>query len=96
MIMRESKTYPEHISILQMSLGIPFLGMDEMWELGWIPDEEHGSVIKDPIPVSLVGPELDGKATGIAGGVGGARLTTNGGEADGSADLLAYGAEKLV
>jgi hypothetical protein len=76
-----------------MSLGVPFLGVDEMGELGRIPDKKHGGVIEDPIPVSFVGPELDGKSTGVASSVGGAWFATNSRETNSSANFFADGAE---
>jgi len=80
---------PEHISISQMALGMPLLSVDEVRELGGVTDEEDGSVVEDPVPVALICPEFDGKATRIASGIGGSRLATDGGEADGSADAFA-------
>jgi hypothetical protein len=67
-----------------------------MRKLCRVPDEEDGSVIEDPIPISFIGPELDRKTTGVTSGIRGARLTTNSGEADGGADFFANGSEEVV
>lgn len=63
-------TYPEHIGVLEMGLGIPLLSVDEVRELGRVSDEEDGSVVEHPIPVALVGPQLNREATGVASSVG--------------------------
>jgi hypothetical protein len=60
---------PEHIRILQMGLGIPLLGMDEVRELGRVTDEEDGSVVEDPIPVTFLGPQFEREPARVAGGV---------------------------
>ena len=41
-----------------------------------VPYEEDGGVISNQVPVSLLGVELDGKATRITNSVSTARLTT--------------------
>jgi hypothetical protein len=68
---------PEHSSILQVGLGISLLGMDEERELGWVSEEEDGSVVVDPIPVTLLSVELDGETSWISCGIRGAFLTTD-------------------
>lgn len=52
--------------------------MNEDGEFGWVTDEEHGSVVEHPIPVSFLGVEFDGETTGITGTVGRTLLTTDG------------------
>lgn len=54
-------TYPEHISIFQMRLRIPLLGMNEMGEFCRIPEEKHWGVVEHPIKVPFFGPKLDGE-----------------------------------
>lgn len=61
--------------------------MDEVGELGGVTEEEDGSVVSDKVPVALLGLELDGETTGVTGVVAGARLATDGGEADGDGAL---------
>ena len=36
-----------------------------MWELRGVTNEEHGSVVEDPIPVTLLCVELDGESCQI-------------------------------
>lgn len=89
-----AEVVPEHVGILEMGLGVTLLGVDEVGELGGVTDEEDGSVVEDPVKVTLGSPDLDSKATRITGGVCGTRLASDGGEADGSSGLVAYGAEE--
>jgi hypothetical protein len=55
--------------------------MDEILELGGIPDEEDRRVVADEVVVAFVGVELDGEPPGVADGVGAAEFTGNRGEA---------------
>ena len=70
--------YPEHVSVLEMSLGVSLLGMNEMREFGGIPDKEDGCVVEDPIPVSLLGLELDSKTSWVASGISRSGFATDG------------------
>jgi hypothetical protein len=90
----KSDTYPEHVGILQVSLGIPLLGVNEVGELGRITDEEHWRVVVDPVPVALWRTDLDGETTGVASSVSRARLATDCRESDGELGLLTNGAEE--
>ena len=71
---------PEHVGVLEVSGGVPLLGEDEAGEEDGIPDEEDGGVVANEIPVALLGVELGSEATGVTGGIGGARLASNGRE----------------
>lgn len=82
-------THPEHVGIFQVSLGISLLGVDKVGELGGISDEEDRRIVEDPIPVTLIGSQLDRETTGVAGSISGSRLSTDGGESDGCANLFA-------
>lgn len=82
-------SYPEHVSILEMSLGVTLLGVDEVGELGRISDEEDGSVVEHPVNVSLISFDLDGKATGITGSIRRSEFTANSGESNGGTVFLA-------
>lgn len=73
-----------------MRLGIPFLGMDEMRELGRVSDEEHRCIVENPIPVSLVSPELDCKASRVSSGVRRSRLASYSGESNGGFNLRTH------
>ena len=50
---------PEHVSILQVSLRVTLLSVDEVRELRGITDEEDRSVVEHPVQVALVGLDLD-------------------------------------
>lgn len=52
-----------------MSLGVTLLGVDEVREFDGVPDEEDGSVIEHPVKVALLSSNLEGKSTGITGGI---------------------------
>ena len=69
--------------------------MNEVWELGGVTNEEHGSVVEHPVEVALLGAELDREAARVAGGVGGPGLTTDGGEAHSGAGAVADLGEEL-
>ena len=68
---------------------ITLLCVDEVWELGWISQEEDWSVVGNHVPVTLIGSELDGETTWVTGTVVRTRLTTDGGESDCDRALLA-------
>lgn len=72
-----------------MGLRVPLLGVDEMRELGRVTDEEDGSVVEDPIPVTFLGPELDSKTARVTSSIGRAGFTADGGETSSNANLLA-------
>lgn len=72
-----------------MSLRVPLLSVNEVGELGRITNEEDGSVIEHPIPVTFLSPELDGETTRVTSGIGRARFTTDSGETGSDANLLA-------
>lgn len=63
--------------------------MDEVGELGGVPQEEDRGVVEDPIPVTLLGAKLHGKSTRITSSVGRTRLATDSGESNGGLDLVA-------
>lgn len=79
-----------------MRLRVPLLRVNEVRELGRISDEEDRGVIEDPIPVTLICPELDSEASGITGSVCRSRLPSNSGETDSSADTLSDGGKEGV
>ena len=72
-----------------MGLGVALLGVDEVREFGGVADEEHGGVVEHPVPVALIRAQLERKTTGVARGIGGTGLTTDGGEARGDTNFLA-------
>lgn len=56
---------PKHVWILQVSLRVPLLGMNEIRELTRVPYKENRSVVSNHIPVSFFGKELNGKTSWI-------------------------------
>jgi hypothetical protein len=56
LLKRSAYTYPEHIGILQMGLGIPLLGVYEVGKLGRVANKEDRGVVENPVPVSLFSP----------------------------------------
>ena len=65
------------------------LGVDEEGKLGWVAEEEDRGVVVDPVPVTLLGVELDGEAAWVASGIWGTLLSSDGGEAGDGLGLLA-------
>ena len=61
--MRDDSTEMTHI--LQIGLRVALLGMNEDWKLGGIPQEEDGSIVKDPVPIALFRVELNREASRI-------------------------------
>lgn len=89
-----AKVIPEHVGILEVSLRVTLLGVDEMRELGGVTDEEDGGVVEDPVEVALLSLDLDSEATGVTGGISRARLASDSGEADGDGSTLSDLVEK--
>ncbi len=87
---------PEHICVLEMRLRIPLLRVDEVWELGGITNEENGRVIEDPVPITLVGAKLKGKASRVTSSVGTSRLATDSTETHRRAHLLARRRQETI
>ena len=58
-----------------MGPGMALLGMNEVGELVGIPNEEHGRVVADQIPVAFIRIELDREAAHVPLGIGGTELT---------------------
>jgi hypothetical protein len=88
------KIVPEHIRIFQVRLRMSLLSVNEVWELGRVTDEEDGSVIEHPVPVTLVSLQLDSKSTGIPSSIRGTALASNGGESSSCFNLLTNRLEK--
>ena len=53
--------YPEHVGILEVSLRVTLLSVDEVRELGGVTNEEHRGVVENPVKVALLGLDLDGE-----------------------------------
>lgn len=65
-----TQVVPECIGILQVSLWVSLLSVDEVWELGWLSQEEDGRVVEDPVTVALSGSDLDRESSWVSGSVG--------------------------
>ncbi len=57
------------------------LCVNEIGELVGIPNEEHGGVVADQIPVAFIRIELDREAAHVPLGIGCTELTGDGGKA---------------
>ena len=75
---------------------VPLLGVNEVGEFGGIANEEDGSVVEHPIPVTLIGPQLNGKATGVASSIGRTRFASDSRETDSGANPLTDRAQKRL
>jgi hypothetical protein len=67
---REAPEVPHHGGGLEVRARLALLGVDEVAELDGVADEEDGGVVADHVPVPFFGIELEGEASGVAGGVG--------------------------
>lgn len=88
-------TYPEHVSIFEVSLGVTLLSVDKVRELGRISDEEDGGVVEDPVEVTLLRSDFERKATGVTGSVRRPKFTTDSGESGGGTVFLTDFREEL-
>ena len=85
------KVVPEHGGIIRMGhvrSRVALLSVDEVRELGGIPQEEDWSVVGNHVPVPLRCAELDRKASWVPCHVVRTRFATDGGEPDGDRTLL--------
>jgi len=73
-----------------VSLRVSLLGVNEVGELGRVTNEENGSIIEYPIPVTFISPELESETTRVTSSISRTRFSTNGGETSCDADFLAY------
>lgn len=67
---------------LEMSHRVSLLSVNEIGKEKRIPDEKDRCVVPNEIPIALIGVELDGKASGVSGGVGRSRFAADGAEAN--------------
>ncbi len=66
----EAPEIPHHRGAFAVGIRIAFLGMDKIRELLGVFDKENGSVVAHHVPVAFFGIEFNGKAAGIAFGIG--------------------------
>lgn len=52
--------------LLDVVLRVRLQGVDHVWELDAVPDEEDRHVVAHQIPVTLPGVELDCEPTGVS------------------------------
>ena len=90
----QGKEVPEHVGALEVGLGVTFLGVDEVGELGGVSDEEDGGVVAGHVPVTFLGVELAGETSGISLGVCGTLLASDSGETKEHGGSLANGVEE--
>ena len=76
----KGKEVPEGVGILAVGLWVSLLGVDEVWELLWVSDEEDWGVVSDHIPVSFFSIELESETSWISFGIGRTLLTSDCGE----------------
>lgn len=69
--------------------------MNEVGELGGIPQEEDWCIVCNHVPVSFFGSELDGEASRVTSAVVRTRLATDGRESDSDRALLAFLGEEI-
>lgn len=89
---------PKHGTVVcvgEVGGGVTLLGVDEVRELGGIPEEEDGGIVGHVVPVALLSPELHRKAPGITSTIVRAGFATHSGESDGDGALLSLGAEHV-
>jgi hypothetical protein len=66
-----------HVRVMQVSLRISFLGVNEVWEFNWVVDEKHRGVVSNEVVVSLFSVELDSKASGVSSHVAGTKFSSD-------------------
>lgn len=72
-----------------MRLRVALLSVNEVGELGGVANEEHWSIVENPVEIPLVGANFDSEASGVTGSVCRATFATNGGETDGGTSFVA-------
>jgi hypothetical protein len=65
------------VRVLEVVNWVAFLGVDEVWELDWILDEENWGVVADHIVITLLSVMLNRESTGITVAVVCTTLTSN-------------------
>jgi hypothetical protein len=70
----------DHIGVVEVSGWVSLLGMEEIWELNWIIDEENRGVISNHVVVTFFGVEFDGKSSWISDGISSSSFSSNSGE----------------
>ena len=77
-----------HVWIGQVGCWVSLLGVEEVWELDWVINEEHWSVVSNHVVISFLGIELDGKSSWVSDGISSSSLTSDGGESEEKWGLL--------
>ena len=79
----------------EVSCRITLLSMNEVRKLGWISQEEDGSVVGNDVPIAFLGPHLNRKTSWITGEIVRARLATDCRETNSDGTFLALSAEDV-
>ena len=58
------------LCLWEVAVGLGLGGMNEVGKLEGVLDEEHGNVVADDVPITLLGVELDGKTTDVSREIG--------------------------
>ena len=91
----ERPEVPGHVGVLNSSLWVSLLAMDEVWELHWIFDEEDWCVVSDHVVVALLGVVLDGESTWVSIAIVGSTFSSNSGESEEDWSSLANLAQEV-
>jgi hypothetical protein len=67
----------DHVGIVEVSGWVSLLGMEEIWELNWIIDEENWSVVSNHIIVTFFGVEFHGESSWISDGISRSSFSSN-------------------
>ena len=86
---------PGSVGVLHVGQGVLLLGVDEVWELDGVLDEEHRGVVAHHIVNSLLSVEFDGKSSWISISVSAAFLSSHGGESQEKRGFLSNGVQEL-
>lgn len=91
----EGKEVPESVGVLAVGLWVSLLGVDEVWELLWVSDEEDWGVVSNQIPVSFFSVEFDSETSWISLGISRSLLTSDSGESGEDGGSLTNSVEEL-
>ena len=67
----------DHVWIGQVGGWVSLLGMEEIWELNWIIDEENRGVVSNHIVVTFFGVMLDSESSWISDGISSSSFSSN-------------------
>jgi hypothetical protein len=85
----------DHIWVSQVCGWVSLLGVEEIWELDWVVDEENRGVVSNHIVVTLLSVMLDGKTTWVTITIISTTLTCDSGEAKEDWSLFTNGVQEF-